>query len=166
MARKIILAPTFPRRKEILEETGLVFGVQASDYQEEMTLKMSPEKLAEYLSMGKAETIALKNPDAIIIAGDTFVVYKNKKLGSQEANGYAKKMLKMLTGTKHSIISGVAVIDTKNGKSLSFHDETIVFMKKLSLTTTEKYIETGEPLDKAGAYAIQDYVANLFIISQ
>ncbi len=155
MNRKIVLASTSPRRKEILARTGLVFQIQASDYREDMNLKMSPEKLVEYLSQGKAESVALKNPNTIIIAADTIVVYKNKKLGKPKNKKDAEKMLTMLSGTKHDIISGVTIIDTKNGKSLSFHDKTVVYMKKFTSSTIKKYIETGEPLDKAGSYAIQ-----------
>ncbi|OGZ67869.1 MAG: septum formation protein Maf [Candidatus Staskawiczbacteria bacterium RIFCSPHIGHO2_02_FULL_34_9] len=156
MQRKIILASTSPRRKEILAKTGLVFEIQASDYHEDMTLKMSPEKLVEYLSKGKAEAVALKNSNAIVIAADTFVAYKNKKLGKPKDKREAKKMLTMLSGKQNNIISGVTIIDTHSGKSLSFHEITKVFMKKMSADEIENYIATGEPLDKAGAYALQE----------
>ncbi len=162
MQRKIILASTSPRRKEILAKTGLVFEVQASDYQEDMTLKMSPEKLVEYLSRGKAENVALRNPNAIIIAADTFVVFNNKKLGKPKNRDEAKKMLMMLSGKQNNIISGVTVIDTKSGKIVSFHETTKVFMKKISPEEIENYIATGEPLDKAGAYALQE-LGSIFI---
>src|SRR3989338_5588177 len=156
MQRKIILASTSPRRKEILAKTGLVFEIQASDYHEDMTLKMSPEKLVEYLSKGKAEAVALKNSNAIVIAADTFVAYKNKKLGKPKDKREAKKMLTMLSCKQNNIISGVTIIDTHSGKSLSFHEITKVFMKKMSADEIENYIATGEPLDKAGAYALQE----------
>ena len=137
MQRKIILASTSPRRKEILAKTGLVFEIQASDYHEDMTLKMSPEKLVEYLSKGKAEAVALKNSNAIVIAADTFVAYKNKKLGKPKDKREAKKMLTMLSGKQNNIISGVTIIDTHSGKSLSFHEITKVFMKKMSAPWAE-----------------------------
>lgn len=161
MQRKIILASTSPRRKEILAKTRLVFEVQASEYREDMTLKMAPEKLAEYLSRGKADSIVSKNPDAIIISADTFIVYNNKKLGKPKDKEDAKKMLSMLNGKQHCIITGVTIIDTKNGKSLSFHETTKVFMKKLTLAAIENYIATGEALDKAGAYGLQQLGAVL-----
>jgi septum formation protein len=126
MQRKIILASTSPRRKEILSKTGLVFEVQVGDYQEDMTLKMSPEKLVKYLS------------------------------------NEARKMLAMLSGKQNNIISGVTIIDTASGKSLSFHETTKVFMKKMSPTQIDNYIKTGEPLDKAGAYALQK-LGSIFI---
>lgn len=157
MNRKIILASTSPRRKEILAKTGLIFEVQESGYQENMNLKMSPEKLAEYLSREKAKAVAMKNPnDVIIIAADTFVVYKNKKLGKPKDKADARKMLVMLSGKQHNVISGVTIIDTNSGRLLSFHEITKVFMKKLSPTAIDNYIATGEPLDKAGGYALQE----------
>ncbi|MDD5639287.1 MAG: Maf family protein [Candidatus Pacebacteria bacterium] len=161
LSRRIILASTSPRRKEILDKTMLLFEIQESFYEEDMTLKMSPEKLAEYLSLGKAKSVADKNPDAIIISADTFVVYDNKCLGKPKTKLLAKKMLTMLSGKKHEIITGVTIIDTSNNHTISFHGTTKIFMKKLSPQIINSYIKTGEPLDKAGGYALQEIGAIL-----
>lgn len=154
--KKIILASTSPRRKEILLKTRLPFEIQGSDYEEDMSLKMSPEELSEHLSFGKAKSVANKNDNAIIIAADTFVVFNEKVLGKPKTETLAKEMLTLLNGKENNIITGVTIIDTSTNKSISFHQITKVFMKNLSKETIEAYIKTGEPLDKAGGYSMQD----------
>jgi len=159
--KKIILASTSPRRKEILEKLKMPFEIQESNYEEDMTLDMTPEKLAEYLSMGKAKAVAGKNENAIIIAADTFVVYKDKLLGKPKSVESAKEMLEMLSGKEHEIITGVAIIDTGTGKVKSFSGFTKVFFEKLTPEIIDAYIKTGEPMDKAGSYAMQEIGALL-----
>jgi septum formation protein len=154
--KKIILASTSPRRKEILGKLNIPFEVQESNYEEDMTLQMPPEKLAEYLSAGKARAVAEKNTDAIVIAADTFVVYNDQRLGKPGTPERAKEMLKLLSGKVHEVITGVTMIDTDSGKLVSFHETTKVFMDELSPETIDAYIKTGEPLDKGGAYALQE----------
>lgn len=153
--RKIILASSSPRRREILAKTTLVFEVRESDYEEDMGIPMAPIELAKYLSAGKARAVADKNPDAIIIAADTFVVYKNKLLGKPKTEEKAREMLQMLSGQENDIVTGVTILDSANDRQYSFHEITKVFMKELSESLISAYINTGEPLDKAGAYALQ-----------
>lgn len=154
--RKIILASTSPRRYEILSKLGLPFEVKESNYEEDMSLEMSHVELVEHLALHKAQAVALLNPDAIIIAADTFVVYNKHRLGKPVTKERAKEMLEMLSGKQHQIITGVAIIDTKSGKMLSFHKVTHVFMANLAPEIIDAYIQTGEPLDKAGGYALQE----------
>jgi septum formation protein len=151
--KRIILASASPRRKEILSKTKLPFEVQESNYEEDMSLDMSPTKLAEHLSFGKAKAVADKNKDAVIIAADTFIVYEDKLLGKPKTKEKAKEMLMMLNGKQHEIITGVTIIE--NEHSFSFHEIVKVFMEDMSEEDIDKYIATGEPLDKAGAYAMQ-----------
>ncbi|HNY36227.1 MAG TPA: Maf family protein [Candidatus Pacearchaeota archaeon] len=159
--KKIVLASTSPRRKEILLKTGLSFDIQESNYEEDMNLQMSPGELSEYLSLGKAKSVTDKNNDAIVIAADTFVVYNNKCLGKPKTEVLAREMLNMLNGRENNIITGVTIIDTSNNHMVSFHETTKVFMKKMSPETIEAYIKTGEPLERAGGYSIQDMGAIL-----
>lgn len=159
--RKIILASTSSARKETFSKVRLPFEVQASNYEEDMSLEMPPEQLVEYLSAGKAKAVAEENSNAIVIAADTFVVYGNQRLGKPKTAERAKEMLEMLSGKEHEIVTGVTIIDTESGKSRTFHGSTKVFMKKLSPETIDAYIKTGEPLDKAGAYALQEIGAML-----
>lgn len=159
--KKIILASTSPRRKEILSKLKLPFDVQDSDYEEDMTLEMLPEKLAEFLSLGKAEAVAIKNKNAVIIAADTFVVFENKLLGKPKNVEHAKEMLEMLSGKENQVITGVTIIDTDTGKTSSFHSITKVYFDEISSEIIDAYVNTGEPLDKAGAYAMQEIGALL-----
>lgn len=154
--KKIILASASPRRKEILEKTRLPFTVEESRYEEDMTLDLSPHALAKQLSEGKATDVASRHDDAIIIAADTFVVFGEKVLGKPLTESEAKEMLLMLQGESHTILTGVTMIDMSTGKTESFVDEAKVFLKSLTEAEIEAYIATGEPMDKAGAYAVQE----------
>lgn len=159
--KKLILASTSPRRKEVLSKTGLLFEVHASDYEEDMTLDMPPESLAEFLSAGKAAAVAAKNPGAVVVAADTFVVHEHHRLGKPHTPERAKEMLQLLSGKAHYIVTGVTIVDTQTGRMQSFHEKTVVHMAELSAETIDWYVATGEPLDKAGAYALQEMGALL-----
>ena len=159
--RKIILASSSPRRKEIFAKLRLPFEIVHSDYEEDMTLPMPPIELAKYLSLGKAESVASKNPDAIVIAADTFVVFENKFLGKPKSENEAKEMLQMLSGKENDVVTGVSIVDKQNNKQISFHDISKVFIQELSDEIIDSYIKTGDSIDKAGAYAIQEIGAIL-----
>ena len=153
--KTIILASASPRRKEILKITGLKFKVDASDYEENLNLKLNPHKLARFLSSEKAKIVSRKYKNALIIAADTFIVFKNKILGKPHTEKEAKKMLNSLNNRAHSVITGFTIIDTGNKRKISKSVETKVWFKKLSQKELDSYVKTKEPLDKAGAYAIQ-----------
>ena len=153
--RKIILASASPRRKEILELTGLKFSIDASDYEEDMSMELKPHQLAKFLSAEKAKAIAVKHKSALVIAADTFIVFKDSLMGKPHTREEARKMLTILNGKAHSVITGFTIIDTNTKKKLSSSVETRVYFRKLTASEIEAYIKTGEPLDKAGAYAIQ-----------
>lgn len=155
MNRRIILASTSPRRKELLEKAGLVFEVIGSDYEEDMTLALAPLELAKHLSRGKADAVAKKYPDAIVIGADTFVTYGDMLLGKPHTPERAKEMLGMLSGCMHTVITGFTIINKKNGIRISEAVGSAVFFKGLSGQEINDYVATGEPLDKAGAYTIQ-----------
>ena len=155
MHKTIILASASPRRKELLKLTRLKFRVDASNYEENLNLKLKPHKLARFLSKQKAKTIAGKYKNAVIIAADTFIVLKNRLLGKPHTDAEAKKMLKTLNGRPHSVITGFTILDTGSNKTISGSVETKVYLKKLSSKEIDAYVRTKEPLDKAGAYAIQ-----------
>ena len=156
---KIILASASPRRKELFEQTGIPFVVEVSDYREDMNLKLKPLELAKELSRGKAEAVAKnhKNEDAVIIGADTFVVFKNKILGKPHTAKKAKEMIKEMSGRGHSVITGFTVLDVKSGREVSRAVESKVFFRKLTDKEIDTYVKNGEPLDKAGAYAIQEF---------
>lgn len=155
MKRNIILASTSPRRKELLEKTGLVFHTTTGTYEEDMTLPLMPNELAMHLSMGKAQAVGKYHTDAIIIAADTFLSYENKVLGKPHTKKKAKEILSTLSGKTHFVLTGFTVLDSKDNKSVSRVVETRVHFKKLTKEEIDNYVATGESLDKAGAYAIQ-----------
>jgi len=158
--KRIILASTSPRRKEIFSKLKLPFEIEESNYQEDMSLTMPPIELGKYLSQNKAKAVANKNKDAIVIAADTFVVYKDKFLGKPKTKEEAKEMLLMLSGKEHEIVTGVTIIE--NDHSISFHETVKVFMEEITSEEIDKYIAIGEPMDKAGAYALQE-IGAIFI---
>lgn len=155
MNRRIVLASTSPRRIEILKKAGINFEVVAPNYEEDITLKLKPEELAKYLAQGKAESVADKYDDAIIISADTIVVLNGKIYGKPITPTRAKEMLSELSGKMHEVITGFALLDAKTKKIVTGSDTTKVFVKNLSAREIDEYVATGEPLDKAAAYAIQ-----------
>ncbi len=153
--RKIILASTSPRRKELFEKLRIPFIIEASDYEEDMTLKMPPVKLVKVLSAGKAMAVANKHKEGIIIGADTFVVFNNQLFGKPKNKLEAKKMLEKLSGKRVDILTGLTIIDLDLKKKISVTDIAKVYIKKLSGNEIDNYIASGEPMDKAGAFAIQ-----------
>lgn len=155
MKKRIILASQSPRRRELFSRLQIPFIAVDSGYQEDMSLPLPPKKLAKFLSLGKALAVAKKYPNSIIIAADTFVAYQNKVLGKPKSTAEAKKMLEILSGKTHSLITGLAIIDTQTNKKISKIIEAKVAIRKLTAREINNYIKSGEPMDKAGAYAIQ-----------
>lgn len=153
--KEIILASASPRRKELLELIGLQFKVDPGDYKEDMNLKLSPHELARALSLEKAKSVAGKYNNAIIIAADTFVIIRGQLLGKLHTEEEARRMLVLLDGATHLVITGFTILDTDTGKKISRSVETKVTFKNLTEKEIDAYVKTREPLDKAGAYAIQ-----------
>ena len=160
--RKIILASSSPRRKELLRQIGLDFEIDPSKYEEDMTLKMAPTKLAEHLSLGKAQDVAKKYGDAIVIGADTIIALGKTVFGKPKTPERAREMLKNISGKVHLVITGFTIIDTKTGKTITISVKTKVYFKKLSQQEIDAYVVTGEPLDKGGAYAIQ-MIGGIFV---
>ena len=152
--KKLILASSSITRKQLLTEAGLVFEIDASSYEEDMSLKLSPGELAMHLSLGKVEEIAKKHERAVVIGADTFVAYQGQLLGKPHTRDKAKEMLKMLSGNQHVVITGFTIIDTEHNKKYSSAVETKVFFRDLSEKEIDDYIATGEPLNKAGSYGV------------
>ena len=153
--RKIILASKSKQRKKLLEIIGFDFKIEESNYMEDMTEKIPAQKLVQKLALGKAMDVAKKHKNAIIIGADSFVVLGKEFLGKPHTPQKAEEMLKKISGKKHQLITGIAIIDTKKNKIITVYEITEVWFKKLTVKEIEEYIKTGEPLDKAGGYAIQ-----------
>lgn len=149
----IILASKSPSRKRLLQKLGLPFEVIVSNFIEDMTLPLPASELALHLSIGKASSLAHQYPDHIIIAADTFVVYKDSFIGKPKDLADAKRILTMLSGVTHTILTGLTVM--KGDKKISKVVSTYVKMKDVDEQTLDEYVNSGEPLEKAGAYALQ-----------
>ena len=153
--KQIILASASPRRRDILRLTGLPFKVDPVSCEENMHIRVSPRRLSRVLSEKKARIAAGKYRDAIVIAADTFIVFRDKIMGKPHTPAGARGMLAALSGKVHTVITGFTIIDTLTGKRISRSVETKVYFDKLTMKEINAYVRTGEPLDKAGAYAIQ-----------
>lgn len=150
---RIVLASASPRRKELIrflsEDTVICPAIG-----EEICPKTVPFfRRPEYLSALKAEEVARKYPDDIVIGCDTAVFFQGKMLGKPKDEKDAENMLLSLSGKRHEVISGVTVI--RGEKKVSFSERTKVYFRKLSEKEILEYIKTGESMDKAGAYGIQ-----------
>jgi septum formation protein len=157
--KKVILASSSPRRDKLLRQIGLEFEVVAADIDEILDPGIDPEILVQNLSYDKAFYVAgkLKN-NSIIIGADT-VVLKDRILGKPSDKEEAFKMLKFLQGDWHEVLTGITVLDSTNNKFVKAFEKTRVKMRPLSDSVIEAYVETGEPMDKAGAYGIQGRAA-------
>lgn len=153
--KKIILASQSPWRKTILEKLGLTFQVVVSDYEEDMTLKLPPHQLALTLARGKAEAVAKKHPDALIIAADTFIIFGDELMGKPGTPERAIEMLTKLSGNWHEIITGFVILDGETGKETEQLVSTRVHLREADQEEIRAYVATGEPLNVAGGYAVQ-----------
>jgi septum formation protein len=151
---KIILASASPRRKMLLEQIGLKFKVVSSNVEEKITKKKKPCEIVKNNALKKAEDVASRH-HGLIIAADTIVVCGGKILGKPKDKKEAEKMLSFLSGKWHEVFSGVVVLNTRTKEKVVKCVKTRVKMKKLSKDEIKAYVATKEPLDKAGAYAIQ-----------
>ena len=162
--RKIILVSLSPRRKKLLKEAGVKFKAISSKANEDLLISEFQgkgfKKLAENLSLGKlftALTTGKVKPggNEILIAFDTIVVLNKKILGKPKDKNHAFKMLSSLSGKSHLVCTGIAIMDLKDRSIILDHEVTKVTMRKITRKEILSYIKTGEPMDKAGAYAIQ-----------
>lgn len=154
---RLILASASPRRSRLLRELGLAFDVIPSTIDESVIHDPDPAELVKLLSAAKAQQVAEAEGDGIVIGSDTIVVLDGKVLGKPESHEDAVRMLRMLSGRVHQVYSGVCVVDAASGRKLCDCSVTDVRFRELSDDTIQSYIRTGEPDDKAGAYAIQGF---------
>ena len=139
----------------LLEQLGLEFEVIPADYVETMKSGMDSEEIARYLSLQKAQAVAKKYPDAVVIAADTFGVMSGKIIGKPHNEAEAKNILRTLSGRSHRVITGFTVIEAAANQAVTRSVVTTVHFRELGDPEIDAYVRTGEPLDKAGAYGIQ-----------
>jgi septum formation protein len=154
--RKLVLASTSPRRRKLMAEAGLTFDVVAPRYaDEENATGEEPTRLVERHAAAKAESVAGDHPGALVVGADTIVVVDGTVLGKPADEADARRMLATIAGRGHLVYTGVAVVDADAGAAEIGHEVTEVTVRPLTADEIARYVATGEPLDKAGAYAIQ-----------
>lgn len=162
MKKKIILASTSKRRHELAQQMGLEFEIVSSNYEENMSLDLSPEELAKTLAYGKAKEVADRVQEGVVLGVDTFVVLNGKKLGKPKSEEDAFQMLKSFSGKFQEVYSGVALINCETGEEIKDFEITKVKFREMDDSEINNYIKTGEPMGKAGAYGIQG-LGSIFI---
>lgn len=157
----IILASQSPRRKQLLEQAGFRFTVISPDVDETAPQDMEAQDVPAHLAHKKAQVVAAMHPDALIIAADTVVLLGNEMLGDEILgkpvdSEDAIAMLQRLSGRMHRVVTGVCVF--LNGTYHCFSANTEVYFRELSLQQIQRYIVEYKPFDKAGSYAIQEWI--------
>ena len=150
-----MLASASPRRKELLGFTGLDFETWTSDVDETPRVGEAPAEFCQRLSLEKARAGCQEHPGALIIAADTIVVLENQILGKPIDAEQAKTYLHSLSGRTHAVMTGYTIIDTPGGRRITRVVSTAVCFKPMTKAEIDWYVASGEPMDKAGAYAIQ-----------
>jgi len=161
---KLILASSSPRRRELLASIGVEFDVVPSEIPEVKSKGESPEEYVARLSREKAQTIAERFDDRWVVAADTTVLYADELLEKPVDEADAKRMLAVIGGRTHTVYTGVTVMNAAAGYRDTRVAETEVRMLPLTEHEIAWYVATGEPLDKAGAYAAQG-IGGMFIDS-
>ncbi len=152
---ELILASQSPRRRYLLEQAGIEFSVIPSSFDESSIRLSSPDSYVQQLAESKAREISEKYPASWVIGADTIVLIDGTILGKPGSKSEARAMLQRLSGKIHQVLTGYCICCQSAGRSFSDTVKTEVQFKKLSKQEIDWYLKSGEPFDKAGAYAIQ-----------
>jgi len=163
--KPFILASKSPRRKKLLEQLGFELTIiPASINEDDIDDSIPPADYVMELSSRKAKKIAdVLETDSIVLGSDTTVVLNGKIINKPQSRQHAYEMLDMLSGNTHKVFTGITLIDTGKKKTITDHAETDVTFRKLDPDEIWAYIDTGSPMDKAGAYGIQDDFGAVFV---
>ncbi|MCR6720705.1 MAG: Maf family nucleotide pyrophosphatase [Chitinophagaceae bacterium] len=155
--KPIILASQSPRRKQLLEWAEIPFKVQVQETDESYPAELQPAEVAVHIARNKALAVASSlNEDQVVLAADTIVVLGNRIIGKPKDTEDAVAILSDLSGNQHQVITGVVV--RRGGEEWSFSDTTDVVFHELSPAEIRFYVDNYKPFDKAGAYAIQEWI--------
>ncbi len=158
---KIILASQSPRRKQLLEAAEVDFEIVVADVDETPPENLASQKVPEFLAKKKAHAVSVVHPNALIIAADTIVLLQNKIINKPKDAADAVHILQRLQGKAHEVITGVCML--KRGKEIAFSVSTLVYFRPLKKEQILHYVERYKPFDKAGAYAIQEWIGMIGI---
>ncbi|MBC8232041.1 septum formation inhibitor Maf [bacterium] len=156
---RLILASASPRREQLLNQVGLDFEVIPSNFDESRVCTSNPTESAQQAAIAKAIAVAKKLSEGIVIGADTIVVSAGEVMGKPKDQSDAVKMLKQLSGKKHEVITGVALVNARDNREYVWSEATSVWFRKLSDIEIKEYVESRHPMDKAGAYGIQGRAA-------
>ena len=159
----LILASQSPRRRRLLTQLGLQFEVIPSAIDEHLPPNLSHGDATAHVALDKAAAVAADHPDALTLGADTVVVLDDDVLGKPADAAQARRMLLRLSGRTHEVFTGFALVHPSTGRHVQAHERTAVSFADLSDEEIDAYVETGSPLDKAGAYGIQDDLGALFV---
>lgn len=159
----VILASRSPRRQQLLRQIGIPFEVKENDVHEELDPHRSPEDNVLDLSLHKARSVARTIDKGIVVGVDTIVVLDGAMLGKPQNSAEAKKMLRLLSGREHRVYTGFTLYEVPGGRSFRDYEVTSVKFRTLEESEIEEYVRSGSPLDKAGAYGIQDDRGAVFV---
>lgn len=163
--RPVILASQSPRRRHLLNQIGLEFSVQPSSFDEDaIPLDLQPEEYVQRLALGKASEIASRFSEKhLVIGADTTVVLNNSIINKPSDREEAISMLKRLSGNTHTVFTGIALVSAPEGIRITSVQKTDVTFRHLQDDEIISYVESGSPMDKAGAYGIQDDFGAVFV---
>jgi septum formation protein len=159
----IILASGSPRRKKLLKQMNLTFKVLKVDVDESFKIGEKPVHIVKRLSKYKLDKAIETKMKGIFITADTIVVLKGKVIGKPCDKKDAEKILNTLSGNTHSVYTGFSIYNSFSGKMITDYEKTLVTFRKLEISEIREYIASGSPMDKAGAYGIQDDYGAVFI---
>ena len=158
-----VLASASARRQQLLRNMGMRFEVCPSHVNERVETGVSPEDLVQILALRKARHVAAQRPDALTLGADTVVVLAGDMLGKPDSPAEAEQMLKRLSGATHSVYTGIALLHPPSNRTVQASERTDVTFHTLSAAEVADYVASGSPLDKAGAYGIQDSRGPFFV---
>lgn len=167
MAVHLILASSSPRRRQLLETIGLKFSIVVSDVDETFAPSLAPAEVVKNLAQRKAQAVAARytqngvSDDTLILAADTIVVHEGTILGKPTDKQQAIEMLTRLQGQTHEVFTGVCLVRLPDGEMEAVTERTLVTMGALDQEEIVRYVDSGDPLDKAGSYGIQGPGATL-----
>ncbi len=163
LIKPLILASRSPRRIALLRQIGFNPAIIPPDLDEENDLSLSPSENAERLALDKANAIARGIDNGIVIGADTIVDIDGQMLGKPVDRDDAIRMLSLLSGRTHEVHTGFALVDRPSDKRVSGVEVTRVTFRRIPLEEIEEYVDGGSPMDKAGAYGIQDDYGAVFV---
>jgi septum formation protein len=163
LSAPFVLASQSPRRRALLKQIGLDFTVQVSPVEETTDEPMPPKEMARALATKKARPVAARHPSSVVLSADTVVIHEGVLLEKPSSPAHARRMLRRLSDTTHTVYTGMALHHTASDRRVATGQATTVTFGVLTDAEIRAYVATKSPMDKAGGYGIQDHTGPLFV---